>query len=118
MRSNIGLRKISAEAGSAVLLRDDSQSTIKSYSPRVSRSPTLDGGAVIENLGYSDGDREFEFISRVDSATRLKLESMVKDEVYLVVSTRDGVFYGSINGMVTDRGDVSIKFLAQERDDA
>lgn len=118
MRSNIGLRKITAEAGSAVILRDDSKSKIKTYNPRVSRSPTLDGGAVIENLGYSDGDRELKLVSMVGAEQQAKLESMVKDETYLVVSTRDGVFYGAINGMIADRGEVTINFLAQERDDA
>ena len=118
MRSNIGLKKISAEAGSAVIIKDDSRSTIKEYSPRVSRSATLDGGAVIENLGYSDGDREISIISEVDSEKEIRLQSMVRDELYLVVSTRDGVFYGAIDSLTIDRGSLKIKILAQERDDA
>lgn len=118
MRSNIGLKKISADAGSAIIIKDDSRCTIKNYRPRVSRSPTLDGGALIENLGYSDGDREISIISRVDSEAEIKLQSMVRDELYLVVSTRDGVFYGAINSMKVDRGSLNLKFLAQERDDA
>jgi hypothetical protein len=35
-----------------------------------------------------------------------------------VVSTRDGVFYGSIENMQIDRGKLNLKFLVQERDDA
>ena len=118
MRSNIGLKKVTADSGSAVLIRDDSRSTIKNYRPRVMRQPTLGGGAVIENLGYSDGDREINIISIVDSVKESKLRSMVQDETYLVVSTRDGVFYGSIGSMQVDRGQLTLKFLAQERDDA
>ena len=118
MRSNIGLRKISAEAGSAVLIRDDSRCTIKSYRTRMSRSPTLDGGAIIENLGYSDGDRELTIISKVNESIESRLRSMVQDELYLVVSTRDGVFYGAIGSMSVDRGDLKLKVLTQERDDA
>jgi len=118
MRSNIGLKKISAEAGSAVIIKDDSRSTIKEYSPRVSRSPTLDGGAVIENLGYSDGDREINIASMVDQEVETKLQSMVRDELYLVVSTRDGVFFGAIDSLKVDRGSLNLKILAQERDDA
>lgn len=118
MKSNIGLKKITAEAGSAVLIRDDSRTSIKSYRPRVTRSPTLDGGAVIYNLGYSDGDREITVVSLVDSATEEKLRSMVQDELFIIISTRDGVFYGSIDSMQVDRGSLNLKFLAQERDDA
>lgn len=118
MRSNIGLKKISAEAGSAVIIKDDSRCKIKNYNPRVSRSPTLDGGAVIENLGYSDGDRELTIVSLVGETIELKLRSMVQDELYIVCSTRDGVFYGSISSMVVDRGSLNLKILAQERDDA
>jgi hypothetical protein len=118
MRSNIGLKKITAEAGSAVLIRDDSRSTMKDYRPRVTRSPTLDGGAVIYNLGYSDGDRDISIVSMVDPETEEKLRSMVQDELFVIVSTRDGVFYGSIDAMVVDRGILNLKFLAQERDDA
>lgn len=118
MKSNIGLRKISAEAGSAVLIKNDNRCRIKNYRPRVSRSPTLDGGAVIENLGYSDGDRQIEIISLVDNVVEAKLKSMAVDELYLVVSTRDGVFYGSVDAMTVDRGQLNLKILAQERDDA
>jgi hypothetical protein len=118
MRSNIGLKKISADSESAVLIRDDSSSTIKNYRPRVMRAATLDGGAIIENLGYSDGDRELNIISRVDEEIETKLRSMVQDELYLVISTRDGVFYGAINYMKIDRGNLNLKILAQERDDA
>jgi len=118
MRSNIGLKKISAEAGSAVIIKDDSRCSIKKYNPRVSRSPTLDGGAIIENLGYSDGDREIRILSNVDSDIETRLQSMVRDELFLVVSTRDGVFYGAINDMAVDRGSLNLKILVQERDDA
>ena len=118
MKSNIGLKKISAEVGSAVIIKDDSRCTIKNYNPRVSRSPTLDGGAVIENLGYSDGDREITIVSLVSQEIEAKLKSMAVDELYLVVSTRDGVFYGAVDVMQVDRGSLNLKILAQERDDA
>jgi hypothetical protein len=117
MRSNIGLKKISAEAGSAVLIRDDSRSIIKKYNPRVMRSPTLDGGSVIENLGYSDGDREIKIVSLIGDVDEGKLRAMVQSESYIVVSTRDGVFYGSIDSMIVDRGNLNLNFLVQERDD-
>lgn len=118
MKSNIGLRKIVAEAGSAVLIRSDSRSKMKNYRPRVARSATLDGGAVVENLGYSDGDREIDIVSKVSETIEGKLRSMVQDELYVVVSTREGVFFGSIESMTVDRGQLKIKFLPQERDDA
>ena len=118
MKSNIGLKKVSAEAGSAVLIKDDSRCQIRVYKPRVTRAKTLDLGSVVDNQGYSEGDREITIISSVSEELAVKIVSMVQDETHLLISTRDGVFYGSIDNMSVDRGSLNLKFLSQERDDA
>ena len=115
-KSNIGLKKISAEAGSAVLIKDDSRCSIKNYRSRVIRSATLDGGAVIENLGFSNGDRTITIVTEQDEVILEKIKSLIVDELFLLVSTRDGVFYGAAESLVADRGQITLNFLVKEKD--
>jgi len=118
MRSNIGLKKATADSASAVLIRDDSWCTVKEYSARVMRTATLDGGAVIENLGYSDGDRNITIVTEAHPDIIAKIKSLIVDELFIIVSTRDGVYYGAIDSLVSDRDQINLTILIQERDDA
>lgn len=63
---------------------------------RVSRTATLDGGAVLSDTGYSSGDRIFDLnfpgISQADSET---MQSWVKTYATLIVGTEQSVYQGA-----------------------
>lgn len=60
---------------------------------RVNRSPTLDGGAVVADGGFSHGDRTLQMRwKRVDSVLEEAVARMVATYATMVVSTRAGVF--------------------------
>lgn len=60
---------------------------------RVNRSPTLDGGAVVADGGFSHGDRTLQLRwKRMDAASEAAVERMVTTYGTLAVSTRAGVF--------------------------
>jgi len=111
---NIGIKNITQDAGSAVLIKDDSLSEIKVSKARVMRTATLDLGTVIDNQGYAVGDRIIRIIAKVSESDETKLWNLYKDNLYLLVSTRDGIFYGSVDEMKIDRGQLDMTFLVKE----
>lgn len=76
----------------------------------------MDGGSIIDNQGFSAGDRTFEIVAEVDETMEDLLWSNFQGETFMILSCRDGVFYGAIDSMEIDRGQLNMKFLAQEQD--
>lgn len=111
---NIGIKSTSQSAGSAVLIRDDSRSEIKRSRPRVNRTATLDLGTVIDNQGYAVGDRTIRIFASVPESDESKLWGLYKDNLFLWISTRDGLFYGAVEEMNIDRGQLELSFLVKE----
>lgn len=99
---------------SVVIIKDDSRCKIKESTARVSRSATLDLGAVIDSQGYAVGDRTLEIVASIPEADEDKLWSLYKNNTFLNVSTRDGRFYGAVEKMLLDRGQLEMTFLIKE----
>ena len=110
----IGIKNAVQDAGSAVIIKNDSRCEIKRTRPRVSRTATLDLGVVIDNQGYAVGDRTIRIFSLVSDSVEAKLWDLVKNNLYLLVSTRDGLFFGSVEEMNIDRGQLEMTFLVKE----
>jgi hypothetical protein len=103
-----------ATRGAVVFGLKVGDSTIRSFAPRVRRAATLDGGAVIDHRGYSDGDRTIEIRGAVDLETADDLSAMVQEATFLILHTPDGSYYGAVSDFRVDRGDLKLTFLAQE----
>lgn len=110
----IGLSKTTQETGGAILIKKERYSEIRRGQARVSRTRTLDLGAVIDHRGYSDGDRTFRVRSEVDETDADFLWNMFKSETFINVSTLDGFFYGVIDIMEIDRGLLNMTLLIKE----
>lgn len=93
-------------------LRGDSEVYVSQ--PRVKRTATLDGGAVIDHQGYSAGDRTIEVRARLTAEKAEQIWSMHKDETLLMVHTHEGSYYGAISDLRLDRGDMRLTFLTKE----
>lgn len=79
-----------------VQLSVDDSSTWQEIERRVQRSKTLDGGAVVHDGGFSDGDRSIEITWLNTSQTSHEaISRLVQLYTQLVIATRDGVFLAS-----------------------
>ena len=111
----ISLSKITqSTTNAAIIIRDSVRTRIKNITGRISRSATLDGGAVIEHLGVSDGDRRFQVFAQVSESDAVTLWAIFKNETFINISTKDGFFYGVIESMAIDFGSLSMIILIKE----
>jgi hypothetical protein len=110
----IGLSKNTQEAGGAVIIHKDSRSELRKAEARVSRTATLDLGAIIDHRGYSHGDRVIRIESEVNEADADFIWLMFKTELFVNIATPDGFFYGSISSMDIDRGQLTMTLLIKE----
>ncbi len=110
----VSITKTTLATGSAVIIKEDPTSRIRDGSARMSKTGTLDGGAVIDHRGYAAGDRSLEIVGRLDKAESDLLWSMFKTETMVNISTNDGFFYGAIERLRIDNGNVDMVLSIQE----
>jgi len=85
---------------------------------RVTKSGTLDGGAFINDLGYSDSDRDFEFVIPRFTKTQLDtLKTMVRTYSSLSLACSEGVFTGTVDRLTAVK-DMKIRFRVLEKTSA
>lgn len=97
-----------------IVLQEDKDSTIRSYSRRVSRIATLDGGSVITDSGASDTDRILKIKATVTQTQADDLEYMIKTYALLNVATKNGVFSCAPASMKVDNGDLELILFVTE----
>lgn len=110
----ISINKVTAEADSAIVFEENPRSEIRRHSNRVSRTATLDGGAILDAQGYSAGDRTIVIRGSLNQTLADKLWEHFKSELYSQISCNDGYFYGSISDIEIDGGEVNLTFLVKE----
>lgn len=111
----ISISKITqATQNGSLIIWESKKSKIRDAAARVSRTATLDGGAVIEHLGFSDGDRSFEISAKLSQSQSEVLWSIFTNQTFLNISTEDGFFYGSIERCKVDNGIAKLTFLVKE----
>jgi hypothetical protein len=112
----ISISKItqSTESNAAVVIKEKAKSKIRDARARVSRSATLDGGAVIEHLGFSDGDRQLDILAQLNETVSGYIWDIFTDETFINISTSDGFFYGVIDRLKVDNGDMQMTLLIKE----
>lgn len=82
---------------------------------RVSRSATLDGGAVITHYGVSHGDRTFNIKARITPVQKVSLEYLHRCNEQLMLSCKEGLFIGAIETMNTAQTPFVMTFLVKEK---
>ena len=107
---------VSSNENGSVKIYENHESKIRDASARVSRSATLDGGAVITHNGFCDGDLQFDIrTNRLTQTEAEQLWDLFTDETQLIASTELGVYVGAIERLKIDRGDVRFVFLVKEK---
>jgi hypothetical protein len=84
--------------------------------PRISRTATLDGGAVIATSGCTHADRTLEVVSdNTPLASEDILRRMAAQASMVQLSNYEGVFTGYISRFSAKSAEVSFTFLVQEK---
>jgi hypothetical protein len=110
----ISITKVNAESGTAIVFNENPKSQIRCSESRVSRSPTLDAGAVLDAQGYSVSDRTLKIKASLDQAAAEAIWALYKAELYINIVCNDGYFFGAIERMDIDRGELSMTILVKE----
>jgi hypothetical protein len=83
---------------------------------RISRTATLDGGAVITDGGYSDGDRTITIKQKNCAKEDVDFAKYIIENYALVVlTTEDGVFTAAPESYNVDYEVLSIKLLIKSK---
>lgn len=84
---------------------------------RISRVPTLDGGAVINILGVSDGDRTIyirdHLVTEVTETILLYLFNLGEK---LLIFLRDGVYTGAILKCTPNNGVINMTVILEQKE--
>lgn len=97
------------------MVRENKESEVDQYPARVSRSATLDGGAVIVHSGFSHGDRTIKIIATVSEDDAETLLNIHQTETLVCISIKDGFYLGAIELLDINGGQVKMTFLIQEK---
>lgn len=103
----------------AVILRNLSEdSDLRSWSRRVSRVATLDGGAHFNDTGFTHADRTFRVVmdshgltAEQDEALRL----LLRDYALIIAVTSEGVFRVAPSSFSDAGGSISFDLLVKEK---
>ena len=110
----ISITTLESKAIDGVLFYELPSSTFRDTPVRMTRTATLDGGAVIDHRGFSDGDRAFEIEANLTEAEADALWYMHRNETLLHISCPEGFFTGAISEIKADGGRLKMTFLAKE----
>ncbi len=111
----IGISTIDYNSSGALIIREATDSEMKSLSARLSRERTLDGGVVLTHSGVSHGDRTLSVMAAITEAEEEALRTIFEDETILQFALPDGFYTGAIERIVTDNGDLSMSVLIKEK---
>jgi hypothetical protein len=99
----------------AVLLARTQESETAEVSRRVSRTATLDGGAVVTDGGCSPADKTLRVVAQqIDEETFLAVKYLVENYSQIMVSTRDGIFLGAPDKLTVDGNRLQLSVLVTE----
>lgn len=91
---------------------------LSALSRRNNRIPTLDGGAVIPDFGYSDADRTFDI--RWTARTKAEVDAvrrLAKTYSRIIVSTDEGCFIGAPGTFTLNAEEAQLRVLIEKRID-
>lgn len=102
-------------AGDFILDFDEVKSKIDLTSRRVSRTATLDGGALFVDNGYSPSDATFSIVlSNSTQDLRDSLNRLVQLHSQLLICFRDGAFTGTISN-IAEKNVITLTFLVNQQ---
>ena len=105
----------SIDSGDFILL-DMTAPPPREGSRRLTRTATLDGGAVITDGGVTHADRSFDFTTtQVQEVIREALWAMFQGQDLVHLSCPEGVFSGYLQKVRITASGVSLSFMVYEK---
>lgn len=89
------------------------ESKAHTYTRRIQRTATIDGGAVLDDMGYTNGDRSIEFEVAYSEAAFDSLRYLVKNYGAVNLAAESGFYYGAIERVERDADLITVQFLAE-----
>lgn len=111
----IGITTIAQNTAGDMVFQEDPSSALLDADVRASRTATLDGGVVIDNQGFSDGDRTLEITAELDESAAAKLWALHRSEASVHVAISEGVFLATIKRLRIDNGECRLTIYIEEK---
>jgi len=112
----ISICSITQETDGVVLFKEDGSSTLHGGSARINRIGTLDGGTVLNHLGFADGDRDIQITtSHLTKAQADKLLEFFEDDAGVICAIDIGVYFGAISSLDVYAMPAKIKIQVQSK---
>lgn len=107
----IVITSLTSDVDGAIVIHEDSANTdFGEVTRRQTRVATLDGGAVLQDRGYSDTDLTFSIAAKEYSKTEFdRIRQFINDYPEVRLSCRIGTFIGALTDLVD--ADADFKFL-------
>ena len=110
----IGISTLTQNMAGAVTFETEGPTNIREAHARVSRSATLDGGSVVNHLGFSHGDRTLRVQARVTESGADVIWAIFVLGVMVNVATDEGMYRAAIETLIADNGNIKMTILIKE----
>jgi len=100
--------------GGALQFEVSPNSDIFTRTVRATRSPTLDGGAIINHMGYSSGDIRLAYVAVLSQECVDALLDLIANETAFTTSSVAGFYHGVIESIAEADDGYEIIFLVAE----
>ena len=111
----ISLTSYNANPDGAFIFDDLPHTALKSGERRLSRRRTLDGSAVITDMGFSHADRTFSIKAQVSEADETALFKLFQTESSWHLSSKEGYFSGSVQSVSFEHGSMTMVFFVSSK---
>ena len=90
----IGISTTIYDIDGAIILKDILQrsTSVKSLTRRINKVATLDGGVIVEDRGFSEGDRNFEIFVPFSQTVHDIMLRLIKTYDQLLLTNDEGAF--------------------------
>lgn len=104
----------SDQNGSVIIPNGDSDLT--SFTSRVARQATLDGGCVIIHSGVSDSDRTFRISTVINESHKTAIDYINRNSSLIIISCSEGLFLGTISSLSFAGPKLSMTILIKSKE--
>jgi hypothetical protein len=112
----ISICSIDQDAAGQVLFKEDVPVRKHNASARINRISTLDGGTVLNHLGFSDGDGNIDIsASTLTETQESKLFDFFENDAGVICATDLGVYFGAIATLDINKKPARIRILVQSK---
>jgi len=111
----IGISTISQNTAGDMVMYEKTDSTVMDAEVRATRTATLDGGVVIDNQGFCDGDRTLTIHTDLTEDAAAKLWALHRSETSVHIAIKEGVFLATIKRLRIDNGEATLTIYIEEK---